>query len=282
MDKSELDEIWILFEQDGIAALKDAEKYILSIEKHPTSYEDLNGLYRSLHSLKGNAKVMGLKQLEALTHKTEDIVGIYRRNKQPFTDAPLLIVLQTCDVVRNEFTNIISAREDIAPALVTELIQHLDKTIESLKLSTTDVSSEREGALFEDTPAVEFDFGLIESQPETTSESAAPTPDAPHSPVAPTAKEPPQTKTRRRRDALIQVRSSKIQELLSIASDLGLSTDALLANPKIVELSENSEDMMEQAHRLRRLMRDLRFSAASLALIPVAELFAKVRRIARN
>ncbi|MEM7677139.1 MAG: Hpt domain-containing protein, partial [Myxococcota bacterium] len=113
MNKAELEEIWMLFEQDGIAALKEAEEHILAIESNPTSYHDLNGLYRALHSLKGNAKVMGLKQLEALTHRTEDIVGIYRSSRQPFADTPLHIVLQTCDVIRNQFPNIVTTKDDI-------------------------------------------------------------------------------------------------------------------------------------------------------------------------
>ncbi|MEL6188738.1 MAG: ATP-binding protein, partial [Myxococcota bacterium] len=92
----------------------------------------------------------------------------------------------------------------------------------------------------------------------------------------------PAPKAAAQRDTIVQVRRSKIQELLSIASDLGLSTDGLLSHPGVQQLREDSEDLTEKAHRLRRLMRDLRFAAAGLALVPVNELYAKVKRIGRE
>ena len=325
-------EIWLLFEQDGVRALDEAEQHLLALEEAPHDESELNGLYRALHSLKGNARVMGLPRLEALTHKTEDVVGFARDKTVVLEGEVFQAVLETCDVVRRAFPDLVTARSDIPEEAVGTASDRLAKLLATLDPGEEKQPSyDAEGDLFDCDFDVELDFDFdavtavdgvknadteVQAATEPTVETGAvaegqPVPEVrevapePRPVEAPTKAAPPALEmsatgepskeaasserdpgTDRMvavpRDALIQVRSSKIQELLSIASDLGLSTDSLLANPGIVALREESEDVTEQAHRLQRLMRDLRFSAASLALVPVNDLFMKVRRIGRD
>ena len=382
MEPDDSSEIWLLFEQDGVRSLDEAEQHLLTLETNASSAPDLNGLYRALHSLKGNARVMGLKRLESITHKTEDLVGLCRNGTVGLENEIFQVVLQTCDAIRSAFQDTVSSRTDIPEDSVQSISERLDRILGELSSETSStISSDESGAVFDGDFDIDFDFDFdfTEAEPEpgdsddqrvlvqstdqrvleqstdqrvlvqstdqrvlvqsadqrvleqsadqrvleqSTDQrvlvqstvqnndrlSAAPAmpppteqvadpdsislaPSQPPStgpqessapPATATETNTPDPNTSKRRDTLIQVRASKIQELLSIASDLGLSTDSLLANPAIVALREESEDVTEQAHRLRRLMRDLRFSAASLALVPVAELFTKVRRIARD
>ena len=302
MNSDEKNEIWLLFEQDGTRSFDEAEGHLLGLETDASSATDLNGLYRALHSLKGNARVMGLHRLEGITHKIEDLVGICRDRGVKLEGELFTVVLEACDILSGDFPNTVTHRSDISAEKVEGVSARLDSALGSLRSDDEQdaADDDEEGAVFDGGPAIDFDFDfdfdidVTEPEPEmsVTSEDTAPKETADARPAAETSdastKEAAGGQSSgddtgtTRRDTLIQVRSSKIQELLSIASDLGLSTDSLLANPGIVALREESEDVTEQAHRLRRLMRDLRFSAASLALVPINELFAKVRRIART
>ena len=233
-----------------------------------------------------------------------------RRNRSPRGRGFQRRFGDPCDAIRSGFQELVSARADLPHEHVDTISRQLDAVLEEVDVSRSEADDDDAlGAVFDGVFDIDFDFdfdaaaaeGEVSEPAESESESeAAPVePDEPSpataqaeepsnevaavaSPNKKTEAKPPEDPSSKQRDTLIQVRSSKIQELLSIASDLGLSTDSLLANPAIVALREDSEDVTEQAHRLRRLMRDLRFSAASLALVPVAELFAKVRRIARD
>lgn len=285
----ETEELWLLFEQDGLRSLDEAEQHLLALESASDSAADLNGLYRALHSLKGNARVMGLSALEGLTHKTEDLVGLCRDGVCALSEETFEAVLEAADVLREVVPEAVADRGDISADRVAHLVERLAEMVAVFDVEgARDAASDSDGAVFDDDMGIDIDFDFdFEALPEEP--EAAPEPEvnsASEGASAPALAAAPEPSPRKdgpvRRDAVIQVRSSKIQELLSIASDLGLSTDSLLAHPGITKLREESEDVTEQAHRLRRLMRDLRFSAAGLALVPVNELFAKVRRMGRD
>lgn len=325
------EEPWLLFEQDALRALDEAEQHLLALEGGEDAPDDLNGLYRALHSLKGNARVMGLEILESLTHRTEDLVGLARDGIHSLGGDGLELVLETMDVLRDAIPDAVTRQGDIISPRVEDLVERLRALVQAL-----DVEGTRSAATAEDWAVFDSDFGVLDFELPAPAGSKGPSDDrAPAREVEPPATEAeglpgssvegegvpdsggegerlPYAKVRGeglpdpsvppldtpeaafrpradasdapapRKDTLIQVRSTKIQELLAIASDLGLSVDSLLAHAGVRALNEGSEEVHERALRLRRLMRDLRFAAAGLALVPVSELFAKVRRVARD
>lgn len=284
MSTREPEEAWLLFEQDGLRAIDEAETHIIALEDGADDpQESLNGLYRSLHSLKGNARAMELSRLEALTHAAEDLVGLCREGIAAFEAQVFDLVLETTDALRDALPEVVSTHADLDTGRVSSLVERMAALVATLDPGRKG-PGEQDGGVFDFEGPLDFDFDLPDDA-EAPSESPEPTVgpvSAPTSAGASTPPNPASAKVLVPRDALLQVRSSKIQELLSIASDLGLSTDALLAHKEMVALRQHSEEVTELAHRLSRLMRDLRFSAAGLALVPINELFAKVRRISRE
>jgi two-component system chemotaxis sensor kinase CheA len=68
-----------LFEAECAEHLQTLDEGLLRLEAHPSDPKLLEALFRSAHSLKGSARMLGLADIEAISHIFEDELGAARR-----------------------------------------------------------------------------------------------------------------------------------------------------------------------------------------------------------
>ena len=73
--KIEDQEIREIFEIDSLDHIQKIESGILDLEQNPNSQEGFKTIFREAHSLKGSAGILGLKEIESITHVLEDYLG---------------------------------------------------------------------------------------------------------------------------------------------------------------------------------------------------------------
>ncbi|MBK6686358.1 MAG: chemotaxis protein CheA [Deltaproteobacteria bacterium] len=273
------DELWLLFVEDGTRAIDESDQGLLDLEQRPEAKESIDAVYRAMHSFKGNARALGLRNLERFAHKAEDLAAIIRERGR--LDQPILLeaLLEATEQLRGFLGHISLHRSDIeaGPAKVAE--QKLTKALEAAEATKSDTIEVDGFMLFDEEPAA-----VEEPRPapppvlaaEAPAQVAAPAP-APAAAASTPAKAEPGN---HEQDSFVRVRSSKIQQLLGLASEISLTADATLRDPALLEL--DSEELTRNADRLQRLLRDLKYSAAGLGLSPVGELFARMRKVARD
>jgi len=67
---------------DEASEFLDKLDYLLPrLEKEPENEEVINEIFRIMHSLKGNAAIVGLSDLSEIAHKTEDLLDLVRKGK---------------------------------------------------------------------------------------------------------------------------------------------------------------------------------------------------------
>lgn len=90
------DDSWRVYVMEAQEVLRDVEACLLSMESSPCDASELNRLYRSLHTIKGNSALMGLSSVERLAHAAEDMAGLARDHgvtvNQPMVDLLLEVV----------------------------------------------------------------------------------------------------------------------------------------------------------------------------------------------
>ncbi len=272
----EFDELWMLFEHDVERSLNEAETALLALNRKPVddAAEQLNQLYRGLHSIKGNARAMGLPATEQFTHQAEDLVALCRDGTTAMADEVLDTILEAVDRLRAALLDAVAARRDIRIADEPDLLALQDKLRELVQLY--DIAGDRDAATDED--FVLFD-DFDDDSDSTDAEAGAPS-------IRPSTDLSRPAESAQFGDAeklvFVQVKASRVRELLALASDLGLSADVLMTDPDVRQAAKTSETLGEKIHRLRRLTRDLRFASGALALVPVADLFTRIRRVARD
>jgi len=79
--------------------LQIATQCLLGLESNATA-EEINRLFRSVHTIKGSAAQVGLHRLGAVAHRLEDLIGLLRDGGLQSTSEITDVCLQTLDALR--------------------------------------------------------------------------------------------------------------------------------------------------------------------------------------
>ena len=100
---------------------------LLTLESNPNG-EDLNRLFRSVHTVKGSAAQVGLHRISAIAHRIEDVIGQVRDGVLALNPEIIDISLQSVDILkkflRNEWQD-----EETAGACVDSLIGRMAELV---------------------------------------------------------------------------------------------------------------------------------------------------------
>ena len=80
--------------------LHKLEAGLLYLEKHPADSAKLKELLRAAHSLKGDSRMLGVKDAETLTHQMEDLLSSVEQGERVFTPTLCDCLYQGLDAVR--------------------------------------------------------------------------------------------------------------------------------------------------------------------------------------
>jgi two-component system chemotaxis sensor kinase CheA len=105
------------FLQEAAELMDDLEKAVLRLEQAPQDKEQVEEVFRVMHTFKGTAKMFGYDHVGEFTHHLESIFDDIRRNKQALSDEILTLALRSVDHIRA----LISQRDHV-PAAHAEML----------------------------------------------------------------------------------------------------------------------------------------------------------------
>lgn len=281
-------EMWDDFVSDGEEALRLIEESLLELETHPDDHEHVNGLYRALHTLKGNSTVLGLRSLERTAHACESLVGLVRDEGVPIDTEMVNVILEALDLVRASLVTVKRERRDVSPESVADLVARVEILRAARGGSAPsqrripDPASEKN--LFDEAetpreapvPAASNADTKVAVANEST--KAAANDDTKVSPA------PPKTRVGRadeeRTSEYLRVAASKVSQLMDLANELGLACSDVTRHEGIVK--QNVPGFAAAAHKLELLVREIQNDLSSLRLVAVAPIFAQMRRVVRD
>lgn len=108
--------------------LEEMERILLDVETRQTSDEELNALFRAMHTIKGSAGLFALDDIVHFTHQVENVLD-QLRDGQLTLDGPLAELLLRChdqvEALLNAAGNGEAAPNDRSAALLAELTAHV-------------------------------------------------------------------------------------------------------------------------------------------------------------
>ncbi|MGB5960911.1 MAG: hybrid sensor histidine kinase/response regulator [Coleofasciculaceae cyanobacterium] len=75
------EELRNLYKAASTEHIQNIESGLLHLENNPQDQVTLEQLLREMHSLKGDSRMLGVKDVETLTHQLEEIIGTVKRGK---------------------------------------------------------------------------------------------------------------------------------------------------------------------------------------------------------
>ncbi|NJM70106.1 MAG: hybrid sensor histidine kinase/response regulator [Scytonema sp. RU_4_4] len=94
------EELRSLYKAASAEHIQKIEAGLLHLEKNPQDRAKLEELLRETHSLKGDSRMLGIKDVETLTHEMEEILGSVHRGERVFTSQVYDCLSQALDAVR--------------------------------------------------------------------------------------------------------------------------------------------------------------------------------------
>ena len=128
--------------------LEQLDEILLRTEKaNEFTEEDINEIFRIMHTVKGSSAMMGFENLQKLAHKGEDMFFIIRENPEKVTDVSFVydLVFQMSDIFKAEI-DAIQNNDDYEPTDFSSMIAQLENGAKILKGEVTSDSSEKGAA----------------------------------------------------------------------------------------------------------------------------------------
>ncbi len=232
LSRDELKEMMSIFKVESEEHLKNLNKGLLKLEEDPSSKDMLEELFRTAHSVKGAARMMGFSKIENVSHKIEDIFGLLRRGQMEFTGSDFDVVYEGVDVISQIIERISSEGTDDSID-IAEIIRKLEMLVTE---KGGEISGSRET---ESPPEVRPEMvvpAVLRSETEAVSE------------VVP-AKDGEKAVSE---DAVIRVSTRRLDDLMNQVSEL--ITTRIKSQQRLQDIKkvvEFCEEWTQQVDRLR-------------------------------
>lgn len=135
-----------IFETTGL--LEQLDEILLRTEQaNEFTEDDINEIFRIMHTVKGSSAMMGFENLQMLAHKGEDMFFIIREAPEKMTDVSFVydLVFQMSDLFKAEIEAIQNG-DDYEPTDFSEIIAKLEKGAKMLKGELDEAEAAETGA----------------------------------------------------------------------------------------------------------------------------------------
>jgi two-component system chemotaxis sensor kinase CheA len=121
---SDLAALWREFEAETDDHLETLERLLTVSRDGQRSGEEISALFRAFHSLKGSFALMGMPHVEAVAHRSEDILALVREGHAPLDNDLQKLLLDAVDRLK-EMRDVVMTKRTDAPA-ARKLIERLE------------------------------------------------------------------------------------------------------------------------------------------------------------
>ncbi|MCH4239427.1 MAG: chemotaxis protein CheA [Oscillospiraceae bacterium] len=141
---SGMDSLFEAFIYETTSLLDQLDEIMLDSEKQKSLSEDnINEIFRIMHTTKGSAAMMGFNEISSLAHSVEDVFFLIREDPKRLdlvVDTLFDLVFQASDFLRQEIESIQNNGSDYAPADPTDLINKLEEQVAVMKGETPEAA----------------------------------------------------------------------------------------------------------------------------------------------
>lgn len=180
LDDEVADEVLQFFVPEADEHLQAVTECLLTLETNPNP-EDVNRLFRSMHTIKGSAAQVGLQRISAIAHRVEDLVGQMRDGILAPSAELTDLCLQSADVLKKFLHHEWSSEGDARMAvdlLLSRVAEFLpDETaVPTAPDSVGDAMAQAaaEGAGLSQAPLIARHEGPLDSAPAKAAHLSAP------------------------------------------------------------------------------------------------------------
>ena len=113
-----MDEITSVYVQESREQLAEMESGLLRLEQNPEDGDNINGIFRAAHTIKGGAGVVECNFIVSFTHLVENLLDSLRNGKIAVSPSLATLLLECCDHMGNLIEVLAAQQPEPAPELL--------------------------------------------------------------------------------------------------------------------------------------------------------------------
>jgi two-component system chemotaxis sensor kinase CheA len=255
------------FHGEAVEHLQQIEAALLALEQQPDDPEALNSIFRSFHTIKGNAGFLGLVPMHILAHEVESLLDLARNNKLRLNSAIVTEILRSRDALQ-------TLNQQVACALESGTLPEDVVPVGHLILAVRRLASGADAPKAGGAPA-------MASEPAAAPVPAAPPAAEAHAEAHAHAKAsvvalPAKTTG----GATVRVNTEKLDSLMDVVGELVIVQSQLLETARAQ--SDTNSTLQRNVSQLSRITKELQHTAMALRMIPIKPTFQKMERLVRD
>ncbi|AOS45095.1 Chemotaxis protein CheA [Lacunisphaera limnophila] len=284
------------FHAEVVDHLQQIEAALLSLDHEPDNPEALNSIFRSFHTIKGNAGFLGLVPMHTLAHEVESLLDLARNHKLRLNSVIITEVLRSRDALQALTQQVgVALEQGRLPGEIIP-VSHLMAAVKRLAVP--------DGAMPEPAPVE----ALVVPPPAPVG-AAAPVPEpvvpvAAIAPVVPFVAEPAPAEAAAEAAALaaagnsaakiaagaekaaaagqtVRVSTEKLDSLMDVVGELVIVQSQIMESARSIGM-ESGSPLQRNVTHLTRLTKELQHTSMALRMIPIKPTFQKMERLARD
>lgn len=287
------------FIQESLEALEDVENRFLVLEKDPQDRSNVDAIFRSIHSIKGNSAYFNWTHIKVFAHSLENVLDEIRQGKRAaipvVVDALIRGSRMLKELVRQAAHVLpgtqVGAEEKAFLQSLEKLVYNIASAEDSLRRFFENLEAFMQKQESAPASSVEMLVTQLKSQVHEqrvklsllSAPTAAPATEAPSAESAPAAAaEAPASEAAK----TLRVSTEKVDEFMNYVGELIIMSDLFSNIQKSLERSKMDSDLttdFKQAYlAFDKLSTGLQKSLMEVRKIPVKAMLQKVPRIVRD
>jgi len=273
------------FYAEAVDHLQQIEAALLVLDQQPENPEALNSIFRSFHTIKGNAGFLGLVPMQTLAHEVESLLDLARNRELRLTPAIITEILRSRDALQALTQQVATALEKGHMPDQIIPVSHLIRAVKRMAHGK-DAPAPAAAA----SPAAAPAPAPVAPAPAPAA-APAPVVAAPAAPVAPAEKvasapaEAPKAAdtpvaTKSAGGQTVRVNTEKLDSLMDVVGELVIVQSQLIESARA--LTADGSPLHRNVSQLSRITKELQHTAMSLRMIPIKATFQKMERLARD
>lgn len=276
--------------------LSSVDNKLVELERAPQDRGLLNEIFRGFHTIKGGAGFLNATELVTLCHLTENLFDKLRNGELVLNARIMDVILASTATVREMFHDLERATQP--PAAAPDLLERLKCALAG-ELGTESAAAASPAPTATRSAGDGPDWVVLHSAVSGVPVPVAPAPARPseeviHAAVGRRASDWPgavsapsgRRESERQRDTSIRVDTTRLDQVLNLSGEIGLTKNRLNALRSEILSGRNDSETLHAldiaVSQLDLLVSDLQNAVMKTRMQPIGRLFQKYPRIARD
>lgn len=256
------------FVDEANEILNSVEQNLLVLEKESSTGEIISSIFRSLHTLKGNAGFMEYTDIVAVCHKAESFMDILRSGTTQINSEQISLLLKVVDSLRKALENLTKDRPPLIAGKIglinlMDIIFGLNKTEDKEPISEKGKNKEGNdnNKKNESTNSSKSNSSKTITNTEKVNKSN-------------------QTTSTNETSEFIRVDVKKLNRLMDLVGEIVIS-ESMISQHSEIQFIE-SPGLEKSIRNHQKNVSELQEIATSMRMIPLTGLFNKMQRLVRD